>query len=656
MYIPEHASEYKTAIRRASRPYNTVEGVITFPDSTTMDIDGATMPTNSISISKQCVDSGELMFGGVFMSTLKISLLTDMSRYAFYNATISLKFKIEVGRTTDPNPTPIYSEVPLGIFTVSDAERPTDRVVLTADDNMAMLDKDIGGTIISGTPWQVFQQVSQETGIQLAFTETDLDEFVNNDYAIEVSENSGIKTYREVVKVPCQMMGCFAYADRQGKLALKKFSATVDDTLTTGDWYSCVPADYQCKYVALSITSMAGTWLKSVSDPNEIGNTMIIEDAPAWDYGSAEAQDTKAQNLFDYLVSIDEYTPCDLSMPGDPTFDCGDRLHLVTKGEPVDTLIMSIEWKFHNGMDITSEGINPYLTGNSAIATESQRILNQAVEKSKLQFLAFTNSSQKVLTPNANVEICKAEFTPTADTNALFVATILVDVDVSDTSETHTESVQVPITITDQQGQPAVITDLQGNPLNVSGTAQNTYTYARDGRSPVSIWYTFNGIKVPSDEEPYIAVDEIEKGKHIITVSYPITGLTAYQPADWRVYMKSGNGTVTINAFEAKATILGQEIMDSSRISGPIEGYSDTYLNALGHLGVIDISDEGEVTFNNAVLYNVSDVFDLLPFGHLEPLSLDEDIQIIMESLKFTHITESGVRRVTEDGKRRVSE
>ena len=653
MYIPEHASAYKTAIRNASRPYNTVYGTITFPDSTTMIVNSANMPTNSITISKQCVDSNELMFGGVFMSTLKLSVLTDMSRYAFYNAKVALTFKIKVGE--DDN-VPIYSEVPLGVFTVSEAERPTNMVTLTADDNMSMLDMDIGGEIISGTPWQVFSFVSAQTGMQLAFTESDLSNFINNTYAISVSENGGIHTYREVVKVVCQMLGCFAYADRQGKLALKMFSSVADDTLTTGDWYSCVPADYQCKYVALSITSMAGTWLKTVQDPNEVGNIMKIEDAPAWDYGSDEAQNTKAQNLFDLLTSIDEYTPCDLSMPSDPTFDCGDRLHLVTKTEPVDILVMYIEWKFHQGMDITSEGINPYTEGSSALTTESTRILNQAVERSKLQFLSFTNASTKVLTPNNDVEICKAEFTPTADTNALFVATILVDVSIEDDTESETEQVEVPITVTDQQGQPAIVTDLQGNPLTLKGNATNTYTYYRDGKCPISIWYTFNGIKVPSEEDPYVAIDNIENGKHIITVSYPITGLTAYQAADWRVYMKCDSGTVTIEALSTKATILGQEIMDSNRISGPIEGFSDIYLEELGHLGVIELTDEGEVTINEAILYNISDDFDLLDIGTLEPITLIDTPQIFMESLKLKRITESGKRRVTEDGKRRVSE
>lgn len=652
-HLTNYDTEYRTAIKLANRPYNTIDGTITFPDGTTMDVDASVMPTNSVSISNQCVDGGELMFGGVFMGTLKLSVLTDMSRYAFYNAKVSLTYKIKIGESDN---TPVYAEVPLGVYTVSDAERPTTMVNITADDNMCLLDKPIGGYIISGMPWQVFEQVANETGIELAFEEEDLENFVNYNYAIEVSEATGIKTYREVVKVVCQELGCFAYADRTGKLALKKFSHTADAVLTTGDWYSCIPADYQCHYVALSITSMAGNWVKTVQDPNEVGNIMTIEDAPAWDYGSNEAQDSKAQNLFDELQAIGDFTPCDLSMPGDPTFECGDKIKCITKNGDVYTLIMSIEWKFHQAMDITCEGINPNLDQSSALTTESARILNQAVERSRLQFLSFTNTEQKVLNPNIDTEICRVEFTPSADTNALFVATILVDVSIADETETQTESVSVPVTATDQQGQPAVVTDLQGNPLTLSGTANNTYIYYRDGKCPITIWYRFNNHLVPSDEAPYYAIENIAKGKHIITVSYPITGLEAYTASDWRVYMKCGAGNVTIEQFSTKATILGQEIMDSSRISGPITGESTLSLTDLTHLGVVQIVDEVTVRINNAVMYNVSDDLTLYDIPHLEPIQLTERVQIYMESLKLKHITEEGIRRITEDGKARVSE
>ena len=651
------SADYKTAIRANSRPYDTVYGTVYFPDETTLTVDSSIMPTNSITISKQCIDGDELMFGGVFASELKLSLITSKDRYAFFGATIELFYKIQTGTS---NNQPVYEEIPLGVFTVADADRPHDIVNLTAYDNMTMLDKSIGGNVISGTIWQMFRRISIDTNIELAFTEEDLEDFPNYEYALEAAQDNGINTYRDICKMICQLLGCFGYADRTGKLALKPFSTSYDLALTTGDWYSLSPADYLTHYIGLSVTSTSGTYSASSTDPLENGAIMIIEDAPAWDLGSEESLQERTSELFTYLHSID-YTPSEIDMPSDASFDCGDMLQLTLRdGTVINTLITSIEWKFHSGMSISSEGINPYLSQEAMLDNSGQRILTQAVAKSKLQFVHFTNPSQKVIGNDETDLIAEVEFTPTADTDALFVATILVEADVADTSTTTTESVSVPITVTDQQGQPAVITDLQGNPLTVTGTATNTYTYARDGKCDVSIYYTLNDIPIPSESNPYIAVEEVEDGKHIITLTYPITALLAWQRYEWKIYMTVDGGTITIPANTIKASILGQEINIVERFDGRIRASDNITLETLGKLGVLSVSDSGTVSLQNAIitsvsdnilLYNISDI-DLMPLyegtGELAP-------QIYLRS-GFYLVSEDGKWFTSEDGKHFITE
>ena len=115
---------YKTAIRSASRPYDTVYGTVTFATETGLSpltIDSSNMPTNAITISSQCIDDEALMFGGVFASSLKLSIITDLDRYCFYNAVISLNYKIQTGtEIVGTSEVPVYEVIPLGIFTVAD--------------------------------------------------------------------------------------------------------------------------------------------------------------------------------------------------------------------------------------------------------------------------------------------------------------------------------------------------------------------------------------------------------------------------------------------------------------------------------------------------------------------------------------------------------
>lgn len=653
---------YRSAIRQASRPYNTVYGTITFTDinMTPLTVNSSNMPANSISISKQCIDDDELMFGGVFTNVLKFSVVTDLDRYVFFGAKVELTYKIQTGTdTSGETPVPIYAEVSLGEFTVTDAERPTDRVTLTCYDNMTLLDKELGSAYITGIPWEIFQVVSMVTGMELNFEEEDLENFVNYTYQTDASEERGIKTYRDVVKMLCQLLGCFAYAERNGKLALKEFSVRPDLSLTMSDWYSLVPADYTCKYIGISISSLAGTYKASTSGVLDSGLTMIIEDAPAWDLGSEEAQQAKTDNLFNVLQTIDEYTPCDMDMPSDPTFDCGDRLQLITRNGTIETLITSIEWKFHQGMSIDSEGLNPYLVGSSVLANETNRILTQAVERSKLQFVSFTNSGTKVINDEESIKIGECVINPSSQTDALFIATILVDIDVAD--EEETEQVEVPIEITDQQGQPAVITDLQGNPLNLSASAQNTYY--RDGKVDVEIFYKLGVEKIPSDEYPYIATDRLAKGQHIITVSYPLNALAPNERHEFQVYITANGGKVTVPARTLRASIIGQEIVDITGFDGLIRVEDVSFdLDALENIGVVSLYDDGSITINNVPYMNVSDNILLYNIDSVGVLPLVEGTgssqpQIYMRS-GFDLLTETddyfapesgeGVRFITE--------
>lgn len=637
------SANYKNTMRLASRPYDTVYGTITFTNNTTMAVNSSIMPTNAISISKQCIDGGALMFGGVFLSVLKLSLITDRDRYAFFGATIELTYKVQIGtETIGTSEIPVYEEVPLGVFVVSNADRLSNQVNLTAYDKMTLLDKELGGMYLSGTPWQVLSFASEQTGYQLSFDENHLATYINYNYTISISEDQGIKTYRDVVKEVCQLLGCFALDDRTGKLALKKFSQSSDLTLGMGDWYSCVPADYECNYVALSVTSIDGTFYASNDDPTVVGNIMVIEDAPAWDYGSAEAQQAKTNNLYNYLADID-YTPCDIDMPSDPSFDCGDRLTLNAKingvTRAISTLITSLEWRFHSGMSVTSEGINPYLNGGSALATESQRILNQAVEKSKVQFVSFTNNKAVTVNDGGSACIGSAMFTPTAQTNALFVATILVDIDVADEEETTTEDVTVPVKAYDAQQEETVITDINGNPVTLSGTATNTYTYARDGKCGVKIHYTLTmdneaETKVPSNESPYIAIEETEKGQHIITVCYPITSLIAYHRFNWKIYITADGGTITVPIHTVQASIFGQEITSLERFNGEIVVDDETItLVNIAALSAIGLADSTNVVLADNIIYNINENLSLINIAYISIMPLSEEMHLYLQNL-----------------------
>ena len=129
MYLPTDLEAYRTAIRAASRPYNYIDGTITFTDSSVDDIDTANLPPDSITITKQCIDGGDLEFGGVYLTKLQFIVITDRPRYDYYDAKINLTFNIKTGtETVDDVTTDVFTSIPLGVFTVADAERTSNQV------------------------------------------------------------------------------------------------------------------------------------------------------------------------------------------------------------------------------------------------------------------------------------------------------------------------------------------------------------------------------------------------------------------------------------------------------------------------------------------------------------------------------------------------
>ena len=385
------SQDYRDAVK--DRAYDEVYGTVTFtdPEIEPVQITPDILPLNAVTISRQCVDDDSLMFGGVFTDALKLSLFTDTDRYAFYNAEIILGYKIQIGVEDDE---PVYEEVPLGKFTVADADRPhSDTVNLTAYDPITKLDVPLGGEVLSGTAWEMFQKVERTTGYELGFDEAFVSNLPNSSSVISASAQDGMNTYRDVVKEICQLLGCFAMDNREGKLILKPFSTTPDLTLDISDWYSMTPADYKCSYIGVSITSRSGTYEKMSENPNARGLIYTVSDAPAWDYGIEEEQERRTEAIYDLVMGI-EYTPAKIDMHDDPSFDCGDMLELIPRGaDPNDesthifTIITSIEWKFHQSMSLESVGINPYIEGSSVASSTTDRLVEQAVEKSKIQFI-----------------------------------------------------------------------------------------------------------------------------------------------------------------------------------------------------------------------------------------------------------------------------
>ena len=628
--MQQTSNDYKQLIRAINKPYDEVYGTITFSDDSTMNIEPSIIPNGSLNIVRQCTSSNSIEYGDVSSDILEMSLLTDKSRYAFYDANIVLDYRIWINNA--------WEVVHLGVFTITDADRPADdRVKFTAYDPMRKLDKGLPADAISGTPFEVLEFISEYCDYPLAFDEQFIeDNFTNINTNIYLDSTSGIKTCRDAVKVVCQNLGCCARDNRQGSLELYDHHTEVDITLTTNAWEANNIADYTCNFVGLTVTSAKGTF-SSISSTEDVGNIMQIPDAPAWDYGVLAELQLMTDRLFDKLNDI-VYTPCEIDALSDPSFDCGDRLALVTSsGDTVETIITSYEWKWHGGMEISSKGINPYEQGVSTSDIASTRLLNKESAQSKFTYYTYTNAGVVTLTTSFQ-RLYRIRFT------------------VGDTT-----------TVT------------LWHELKMLNTLASE-------NQVITLNYYLDGIKF--DREPVHTYGE--SGYHTLGNQYYLQDVEAGEAHEWEVRAKINSGSAVVDRGDLIAVIQGQNLAPSDKFNGEIT-IEEEFTPITLHRSIVPLSEnlpdtlvrdpdpdehdydyqtewgyyDGEekyLVFRKPLEVDCADTFTPIAL-HRRIVALSENMNLTAQAVQYTRITvelEDGVEvnntRITEDGGTRLTE
>ena len=529
--VSEH---YKNAINKSNPSYLT--GMITFKDGSTRELTMADIAIGGPSITMQAVTQDVLEFGAAVLGQLDISIITDKSesRYKYYDGVVVLDFNIETENGVET--------VPLGEYIIIEAEREKLALKLSAYDNLFKFEKAFSLQIV-GTPFDLMSTLATDCGCELAEDEDYYKSLPNGDLTLTVNEGSSCNTYRQAASIIAQMCGCFVQADRTGKISMKQFSSTPTFALGLSQRYKSTIADYVCTYMKLEIAGLAGAF-ESLSENVVSGNTMYMEDAPAWDSGTEEVLQRKADNLMAYLENI-IYTPCDLLTFCDPSIDCGDLIALETSDGTVNTLVTSYTWNFHAQMEIQSVGKNPFLLNNGNATT--QRVIRDLEVNGSggtpAALYTFKNT-RKFKCSDKLEPLAGVTFVATKDTFVMFDATFQVDVEVDDVE--HKSS----FTILDST-------------TNTSMTYE--VPYMRSGKTEVSIQYFYNNNAMI---EPYILT--LESGSHLITLHYPINAVDKDSVNRFEVKMSASSGSVSVLKDKFMGTISGQGLAGKPKWDGTI--------------------------------------------------------------------------------------
>lgn len=552
--ITESCREALLSLSRVDR----LTGTITRTDGIEIDLSEGNLDDGSVSISRECAGEEEIEFGSATMAQLNISLRTQESRYVFYDAKIRLVYGIKLADGS-------WFDIPLGEFTVAEADRKNALVALTAYDNLLLLDKDYGGAVLYGTPYEIMKAVCETCNVPLSNTEEEILAMPNGDAIIQVDENSGCLKYRDCAKIVAQMLGAFVVADRTGAITLRRYSKEPDIEIPKRFRTKTTMADYICTYMGIRIISTKGEF-RSYDVEQEKGLELTIEDAPAWDYGLEETLQERADALLAELIQL-QYTPGDFTMPGIPVLECGDMVVLDTDDGQVTTLITSYKWQYHNAMSVKSTGKNPYLKSTITRKTVSLRELQAQTDANRLIFYSFTNQEYINVRDDNEKEISQVTFATIEPTSAMFIAQLPVVVECADKVTTNRTETEKTITVKDATGTKTTILDALGNPLTLTVIDTDTVRTTTHGYIDLRVEYYINGTLVD-----YELIQRCHAGQHVLGLFYAFDSLDGNATYQWQVKLKvqGGEGTATVPKRGFRATITGQGLAGTDKWDGTI--------------------------------------------------------------------------------------
>jgi hypothetical protein len=407
-------------------------------------------------------------------------------------------------------------------------------------------------------------------------------EFIPNGFeAIQIDNTNGCKTFRDAIKIVGQMLCGFIIADRDGSIKFKQFSKTSSITLTERDRYSTSVEDFNCSYIATQITGVAGTFYSKTIEIRE-GLTLYIDDAPAWDYGIEDVLQSRTDAVMAYIEDFN-YTPCEVSLPGNPAYDCGDRVTLSVAGELIETVIMEIDWQFRNKMKISSSGTNLFNIGNQET---SNRIISRENASNKLEFYHYTNPDTIIIPKNENAEICNIRFSTNDSTNIIFLASVILNVETTTNKELTTVT---GVSLIDETGSVIDITGVTSVPKECD----------------ISLTYILNEI-----EQEYHPTYMFSSGKNTITLVYNLSDLKAKTAYNWIVKLKATDGIVTVNEWDAKFSMFGQGLASGDSAWDGLINVSEEFDNIqlIKNVGIASFTDDAECGTQDVGAHSIIDI------------------------------------------------
>ena len=594
----ETSAAYQIAVTknaRAHRLTGNVNGV---------SFSGTSVIQNSFSIRNQLCAATKIELGGVYVGELDLTFAKAFAesldlRGSWKGQTITASIGVEVAGGT-------FEYIPMGVYTIADANWVDAGLQIVAYDVMGELDKALTFDTTTGTIGDFLALIAQECDVVFDMTAEDIAVLVNSDQVLSIYPGSPMETFRDLLSQLCVVCAAYATATRDGKLVIRPLpdTSTSVRTIPATLRYSTSFRDYTSFYTELDVTNMEDDTVSVYVNDNPNGLIMDIGGNPFLQYGIDSVVAARRQAIIDAIEPF-EATPFAVSILPDPSLDLGDVITFTGGiGQGAVGCIMSIVHKADCTI-IEGYGENPAAAGVSSLTDKAIAAASGKNKANELTYYTYVNAEAKTI----------------------------------DTTETSLYSINFSAsqrTTVEWWHEMKLLVDLDG------GASQAlTLAYYLDGElqdyDPVDSW----------------SVD----GYHMVRLGGWFKDVTPSVPHTFEVKAVVNGGTATIGIEDLHVLLKGQAMNASDTFDGTITLTDDITPYLLGRL--IASLTESTVTLDlhTPLAVTVNDTIYPHTLGRLIAPLTETEARLSATQVRYTRITEDEETvRITEDGGIRLTE
>jgi len=407
---------------------------------------------NTFSIVNRVSEGSEVKLGSVYIGQLKATFTgLNIARGAWLGKVITVSEGLQLADES-------YEDVPLGVFTIAEANHTAFGVEVIAYDNMTAFDTAAQFNTIFGAPYDILGYICTQCGVTLGNTQAQIESLPNGSESLYLSSINDIRSFRDMIYWLAQTLCAIATINRSGYLELRQYSTTSAQTIDESHRFEgCSFSDFVTRYTGMSVVDSEGQQTRYYHVEPDDGLVYNLGENPF-----VQNQFSLVQNII-YSFADVELTPFKATMLGGALYDLGDCLTFsggIAQGAVCG--VMSYSYNYNRGYSIEGYGDNPALANAKSRTDNDIAGIISRIDNDTISHLIYTNASDITLADGDEEQIAtfrfdgrdggwivlNADIWHTAETTSTETASLFTDTDLQITAKLYLNSVLQPCTPT----------------------------------------------------------------------------------------------------------------------------------------------------------------------------------------------------------------